>query len=197
MKDRDEPARWPWAVAGAVLGLAFANHVLSALLVPIGGLWLLWRMRPIRRRWRPPLGIALYLGCFSGLVTFLCWPWLWADPIVRAARAARRVIDFPLSMDVLHLGRLYPAAELPREYFLVHLLAATPLFVLAAAGLGVVPCSSVVGSGAVATSASSVAVAAGGASDSASGAASVSASDPGSDADSTSASAEGDTEAAA
>lgn len=129
----------PFAGAGAVLGFAFASHVLSALLVPIGGGWLLYRLRSIRPRgdrWQELLRIAAVLGLSSGLATFALWPWLWADPLVRTARAARRVVAFPLEMDVLHLGRLYPAAELPREYFLVHLAASTPLFVLAAAVAG-------------------------------------------------------------
>lgn len=137
--DGDERLRLlPFAGAGAVLGFAFASHVLSALLVPIGGGWLLYRLRGGPGRGREIVRAAAVLGLSSGLATFALWPWLWADPLVRTARAARRVVAFPLEMDVLHLGRLYPAAELPREYFLVHLAASTPLFVLAAAVAGAV-----------------------------------------------------------
>jgi hypothetical protein len=130
--------RTRFLLSGAILGLAFTSHVLSALLVPIGGAWLLYRLRRRRTRWRDLLRAAAVLGAISGVTTFALWPWLWADPMVRTVRALRRVVTFPLDMEVLHLGRLYPATELPPEYFVVHLAVATPLFVLAAAAWGAV-----------------------------------------------------------
>ena len=125
--------RAPFARAGAALGLAFASHVLAALLVPIAGVWVLWRRPgPLRRR----LAALAVLFAAAGAVAFLLWPWLWPDPLIRTARVLRRIATYRVEIDVLYLGRVYPWADPPWHYFLVNLLASTPVAVTLTALLG-------------------------------------------------------------
>ncbi|HUP42446.1 MAG TPA: glycosyltransferase family 39 protein [Thermoanaerobaculia bacterium] len=123
----------PFAWAGAAMGLAFASHVLAALLVPIAAAWVLWR-RPgaLRRR----LAALALLFAVAGAVAFLLWPWLWPDPVIRTARVLRRIATYRVEIDVLYLGRVYPWADPPWHYFLVHLLASTPVAFTLSAVLG-------------------------------------------------------------
>ena len=141
--DRGTPGAF--ALAGAVVGLAFASHVLAALLVPLAAAWVLGSEifsgdagRPSARgtsRWRRPFLHLVILFAVAGAVTFVLWPWLWADPVIRTARVLRRVVFYPVGLPVLYLGRIYPDANPPFHYGVVSLLVATPaLFSLAAAG---------------------------------------------------------------
>lgn len=126
-----------FAAAGALLGFAFASHVLSALLVPVAVAWVLLRLpRRPGRRWRDPFLALAVTGAASAATAFALWPWLWAEPLVRTGRVVRRVLTFSLPIDVLYLGRAYPWADPPFHYFTVHLLVGTPAVLLAAAILG-------------------------------------------------------------
>ncbi len=140
----DRGTRGAFALAGAVVGLAFASHVLAALLVPVAAAWVLGServagggRRPPERgaaRWRAPFTHLVILFAVAGVVTFALWPWLWADPVIRTARVLRRVILYPVGLPVLYLGTIYPDAKPPFHYGVVSLLVATPaLFTLAAA----------------------------------------------------------------
>jgi hypothetical protein len=130
---REGAGRGAFGWAGAAVGLAFASHVLSALLVPVAGLWLLWRHPgPVRRRLA---ALAVLFGA-AAAVAFLLWPWLWGDPLIRTARIVRRVATYEVPIAVLYLGRIYAAAATPWHYFLGSLLAATPVAFTLAALLG-------------------------------------------------------------
>ena len=121
---REGGGRAPFAWAGAALGLAFASHVLSAMLVPIAAAWVLWRHPgPLRRR----ITDLAVLFVVAGAVAFLLWPWLWPDPVFRTARILRRIATYRVPLEVLYLGRTYSWADPPWHYFLVNLLAASPL----------------------------------------------------------------------
>jgi 4-amino-4-deoxy-L-arabinose transferase-like glycosyltransferase len=121
---REGGGRAPFAWAGAALGLAFASHVLSAMLVPIAAAWVLWRHPgPLRRR----IADLAVLFVVAGAVAFLLWPWLWPDPAFRTARILRRIATYRVPLEVLYLGRTYSWADPPWHYFLVNLLAASPL----------------------------------------------------------------------
>lgn len=136
----DRGTRGAFALAGAVVGLAFASHVLAALLVPLAAAWvagaeLAAERRPPRDRWREAFLRLAILFAVAAVVTFLLWPWLWGDPVIRTARALRRVALYPVGLPVLYLGKIYPDAHPPFHYGVVSLLVATPvLFTLAAAG---------------------------------------------------------------
>ncbi len=131
--------RGGFVLAGVGVGLAFASHVLSALLVPLAVVWVLVAApaaSPPRRRWREPLVQLTILFAFAAVASFLLWPWLWADPVIRVARVLRRVAFYPVGMPVLYLGTIYPDANPPFHYGGVSLLVATPVLFTAAAVAG-------------------------------------------------------------
>lgn len=132
---REGGGRAPFAWAGAALGLAFASHVLAALLVPIAAAWVLWRHPGHVRRRIAALALCL---ATAGAVAFFLWPWLWPDPIVRTARILRRIATYRVELEVLYLGRIYPWADPPWHYFLASLLAATPVALTLTALFGAV-----------------------------------------------------------
>ncbi|HSL84377.1 MAG TPA: hypothetical protein VLF66_16510, partial [Thermoanaerobaculia bacterium] len=133
--DGDGGGRLAFAWAGAALGLALASHVLSVLLVPVAGLWILWRHPGPRRR---RLAALALVGAVAGIVAFLLWPWLWPDPLVRVARVVRRVATYRVDLPVLYLGRIHPGADPPWHYTAVSLLTSAPVSYTLAAGLGAV-----------------------------------------------------------
>jgi hypothetical protein len=119
-----------YALAGAALGLALANHVASVVLFPMAAIWWLAAGAGSGRRRLAGLGLALAV---APVAAFACWPWLWAAPRERLAEIVRRIAEFPVSMEVLYLGRLYHAGEVPWHYSLVSLVVATPAAYLLAA----------------------------------------------------------------
>ncbi len=125
----------PFAWAGGALGLALSSHVLSVLLVPMAGLWVLSRHPGSRRR--RVADLAILFGV-AGAVAFLLWPWLWPEPLIRTARVVRRAATYSVELPILYLGRIYPRADPPWHYTAVSLLAATPVSFTLAAGWGAV-----------------------------------------------------------
>lgn len=63
-------------------------------------------------------------GCAAG-VAF--WPLLWHDPVRRLLESAQRMAHYPWPGDVLILGRLVPATDLPWYYVPVWIAISTPL----------------------------------------------------------------------
>jgi hypothetical protein len=74
-------------------------------------------------------------GCAAG-VAF--WPLLWHDPVRRLIDSVRRMAHDPWPGDVLFLGRLVPAADLPWYYVPVWIAISTPLLFLAFFAVGTI-----------------------------------------------------------
>lgn len=108
-------------LAGGVLGLALANHVIAATFVVIVA-WSWWR----RVSWR----MAAWGAAVAGVVAFAAWPWLWRDPIPRAASVLTRTAEFSTGVRTLFLGESYRSSETPPYYFAVCLVLSTPVLLL-------------------------------------------------------------------
>ena len=118
---------WRSAAAGAVLGIAFATHVITLFVPVIAGIWLvLTRREELRRNWlRIVIVASAALVCF-----FLSWPWLWAAPLQRLVIAYRILSTFSVKMSVLFFGQLVPWSGAPWYYFLGSFVVSTPVLYL-------------------------------------------------------------------
>ena len=112
--------------SGLALGVALTTSVSALFLVPIVVLWQLTVRTGLK--WKSYL---LILG-IAGVTAFVCWPWLWTDPVGHLTWAARHILaKFHIdSVKVLYLGTVHEAWDLPWHYSLVSLLAVTPVLYL-------------------------------------------------------------------
>jgi 4-amino-4-deoxy-L-arabinose transferase-like glycosyltransferase len=116
---------------GVALGLACATRFANLLLSPVLGLTLL-AMAPAAQR-RRTVAWGLALGPAAALATFVAvWPRLWTRPFAHLDEAWQK-LRLPHSLEP-YLGRML--LEPPWHYFVVYVLAVTPVVVLAAALAG-------------------------------------------------------------
>ena len=133
------------ALAGLVTGMTVATKINGAELGPI---FLAFVMLFIAVDAQPEESVAsrirfAALGCgvvcgtmtLAGMILF--WPWLWAAPYARFWETARFFQHHIWNGPVLYKGRIFLAAQIPREYAPYYVLMTTPIAWLpfAAAGL--------------------------------------------------------------
>jgi 4-amino-4-deoxy-L-arabinose transferase-like glycosyltransferase len=110
--------------AGLALGLALTTTISGVFLIPLLTIW-----QGVRGRltWGP----FIFLLVIAAVATFLFWPWLWSAPFANAKWALKHVIRFKQSdLDVLYLGSLYSATDLPWHYSIMSFLTTTPVLYL-------------------------------------------------------------------
>jgi hypothetical protein len=116
-----------WAIlAGLVLGLSTSFRILApyaAVLV------VYYALRNNGRKSIPVLTVYAITAIF---ITYLTWPYLWADPVHRFIESLRVMSAFPFDQTVLFRGELYPAGDLPISYIptLLRLQLTEPMLVL-------------------------------------------------------------------
>lgn len=116
--------------AGAVVGFAGASFVGAAALAPLA---VVWSLAASGRPWRQRVQNLALLAASAALFVFLCWPWLWPDPVTRAIQIVQHIRRLEVDMRVLYLGSVHESQDLPWHYSSVSLLLATPLALLLAA----------------------------------------------------------------
>lgn len=125
------PRRRSWLKASVLLGLALLTKIQAWLLGPWLLMLLIFQARSMKARFS-----AVLAGCFSIVVWFAGWPWLWYESRARIAEYFFRSVD-RVSLNVTYFGTRYPDNELPWHFIWVHFLTALPivLFVCFCAGL--------------------------------------------------------------
>jgi hypothetical protein len=102
---------------GIFLGLATSIRIIAPLSGLLVFIYFLLQNKARRMVWLIPYGLIAAAVCFA------TWPYLWADPLSRFIQVAGLMSDNPTEMNVLFLGNLYPAYDLPRRYLPFYLLA--------------------------------------------------------------------------
>jgi hypothetical protein len=121
---------------GVVCALAIATRLSGLFLLPLTAIGVLGPVLSASRHRRTALRHALQdltiCFAFAGLLTFVFWPYLWADPIGRFSE----VLQFNSGQGAgsLYLGKMITA--LPWHYPFVWIAITTPPLVIAAAGVG-------------------------------------------------------------
>ena len=119
-------------IPAMILGITTSIRVLGPL---AGLLVLVYAVFILGRRMFAFLPSLVLYGVVALLATFVTWPFLWENPIVRFTQVTQFMSDNPTNLLVLFGGAVYRAGELPRRYLPV-MLAATltepvwPLFFL-------------------------------------------------------------------
>ncbi|PJJ48024.1 ArnT family glycosyltransferase [Hymenobacter chitinivorans] len=99
-----------------LIGLTFGMLVLEALFG-----------REERATWRKLLLLfGVYLVA-TALVTVVGWPYLWDNPIGNFVHAYNNLKHYRWSGEVLYMGQIMPAPELPWHYATVWILITTPV----------------------------------------------------------------------
>lgn len=124
------------AVAGLAIALAVDVRLAGAVLLPLA--WALLAVAGWQRRagW-PRLALVsglLSIAAVAGVVLF--WPLLWPDPWPTFVAAWQRMSRFPWNGEVLYLGELIRARDLPWHYLPVWIGISTPPATTALALLG-------------------------------------------------------------
>jgi 4-amino-4-deoxy-L-arabinose transferase-like glycosyltransferase len=97
-------------LAGALLGLTTSIRLFGPFAGLLVSVLALWRLR--KGALRP---LAIY-WLAAAAVTFLTWPYLWADPLARFWQSLRVLSDFPWGNLVLYRGLVYNVKDLPWHY---------------------------------------------------------------------------------
>jgi Dolichyl-phosphate-mannose-protein mannosyltransferase len=117
--------------AGLALGLALTTTVFGVFLIPLLTIW-----QGVRGKLRG--GPFIFLLVTAAVAAFLFWPWLWSAPIANAKWAFKHVIRFQQrDLEVLYLGNLYSATDLPWHSSIVGFLTTTPVLYLLFAAVSV------------------------------------------------------------
>jgi hypothetical protein len=137
--------RWmPICAAGVAMGLTLAVRPGGLPMVVVYWTFALagclalagpesWRDRKawIALGLRGTVGLAL-----AWLIMVAPWPWAHEAPFANPIRAALRSAEFFKAFPVLFAGEVTPSDEMPVTYLITYLLIATPLPILALAGIG-------------------------------------------------------------
>ncbi|MBF8255414.1 MAG: hypothetical protein HW375_321 [Anaerolineales bacterium] len=119
------------ALAGSVLGLAFA----SRLIAPIAGLMVSLLVLG-RSKYRGVQSLLVYWVA-AAVVGYAAWPSLWSSPLATLKEFLRYTTLTSFDIPVLFAGVVSRAADLPRTYLPTFVLLQTTLPALALAGFGV------------------------------------------------------------
>ena len=101
------PSVWGTAMA---IGLTTCVRQVGAFAIALVGLYMLTRLKG--RAIFPGLAITIV----SGLVTWVTWPYLWQDPVLRFFSSFTHAVNFP-SHVTLFQGNSYSASQLPWFFF--------------------------------------------------------------------------------
>jgi len=121
-------------------GIIFGLTISVRILAPLAGLMiLLYALLTLKEKLvsRAALLTLSIFGFVALAITFLSWPYLWANPLIRFREVLQLMSEHPATIQVLFSGQLYRAYDLPWNY-LPKLLALTltePVWPLFAAGI--------------------------------------------------------------
>ena len=105
-------SNWKWLIpAGIILGLTISMRVIGPL---AGALVLLYAVLKSPRK---IITTFPYYFSIAGAITYLTWPYLWKAPISNFFESLKIMSRFPYDGQVLFMGKLYSANQLPRAYF--------------------------------------------------------------------------------
>jgi hypothetical protein len=118
---------------GILLGLVIAVRVLGPLVALLVGFYFLLGSH------RRPIGVLLVYGAIALVTTYLCWPYLWADPVGNFMQVWRHMADNPVTVRVLFGGVEYKSVALPAAYLptLLGINLTEPVWPLTLAGLAI------------------------------------------------------------
>ena len=98
-------------LAGILLGFTSSFRVIG----PFAGLLVLG-YAVYKLRSKVILMVVVYLGT-AGITTYLTWPYLWGSLIPHYVESLQTMSQFPFATDILFMGKLYKADQLPNTYF--------------------------------------------------------------------------------
>lgn len=104
---------------------------IMGIIIPVATLVILF-LKCIRRElaWLPVLrSLSLYL-IIAACMIVVFWPYLWASPWHNFITAFNNMSQFRWKKDLLYLGEMHAANNLPWHYIPVWILISTPLFYL-------------------------------------------------------------------
>jgi Dolichyl-phosphate-mannose-protein mannosyltransferase len=116
------------AVAGALWGLLMLTKVQGVLLPPVFLLWMAWRFR-----WNAWRVVAVWTTT-GAAVWFMCWPWLWNDPVQNVLQYLGRT-GIRTTLNTWYLGEPFADRGVPWHYPFVMTFSTLPVVV--AVGLAV------------------------------------------------------------
>lgn len=121
-------------VAGLALGLAWTHGpICLAIPLVLGAASVLLWPGMIRRRIKE----AVLLLVTAVFAAFVCWPWLWPDPVGRLSMIASHLRSPDRENRLLYLGTVHDWSSVPWHYSLVWLFVSTPLSHLIWTGAGI------------------------------------------------------------
>ena len=124
-------------LAGAFLGLAVAMKPTAVVIAPVLAGALALDIFPSRRdRLRDAIRLAVVAAIASAGALFASWPFLWRQPLRLLESVAYFARGSFWEGNVLYLGEMMPASELPWHYTPVMLLLAMPLVMALLAATG-------------------------------------------------------------
>lgn len=126
------PNYWLIAVAGIVLGLTVSFRAVG----PLAGL--LVAIYAISKSPRGSVPLLIPYLLLASITTYLTWPFLWGAPLLKFMRSLEIMSKFPFDKNVLFMGQLYEADQLPWFYYpvMVGIQLTEPVIPLALVGLG-------------------------------------------------------------
>jgi hypothetical protein len=98
-------------IAALMLGLTSTLRLTGPLAGVLVLAYAAWRLRT---RILLPAAVYLVIACIAA---FLCWPYVWADPMGRLLDSLQVMAQFPFQSPIMFAGKLYPADQLPASYF--------------------------------------------------------------------------------
>lgn len=117
-------------LAALALGATVAIRVIG----PLAGL-VVFIYFLLQRQWRAFPVFVLY-ALVGVLVMFVCWPFLWANPVDRVMEVIGHMSYNPTELAVLFMGQMYRAPTLPHRYFpqMLFTTLTEPTWILVALG---------------------------------------------------------------
>ena len=109
MVDAASDSKWKWLIpAGIILGLTISMRVIG----PAAGLLVL--LYALLKSPRKIITTFPVYALIATALTYLTWPYLWKSPIVNFFESVKLMSRFPYDGQVLFMGKLYSANQLPR-----------------------------------------------------------------------------------
>ena len=125
------PNDWLIAVGGIVLGLTVSFRAVG----PLAGL--LVAIYAISRSPRGSVPLLIPYLLLASITAYLTWPFLWGAPLLKFTKSLKMMSDFPFDKNVLFMGGLYEADQLPWFYYplMLGIQFTEPALLLSTAGL--------------------------------------------------------------